>query len=110
MYLLYLYINIDVVNIPFSLAYFYARGSLTDAFDVRVSLYFICGQITVTVTEDCTRILLIVCTLDSPGVLRVSSLTLFLLQVVTPEDIRHFFEEQQSRKRRRANAGQYYCS
>ena len=31
-------------------------------------------------------------------------------QVVTPEDIRHFFEQQQSRKRRRANAGQYYCS
>ncbi|KAK3517016.1 hypothetical protein QTP70_030428 [Hemibagrus guttatus] len=31
-------------------------------------------------------------------------------KVVTPEDIRRFFEEQQSRKRRRANAGQYYCS
>ncbi|XP_059353944.1 putative E3 ubiquitin-protein ligase UBR7 [Carassius carassius] len=31
-------------------------------------------------------------------------------KVVTPEDIRHFFEQQQSRKRRRANAGQYYCS
>ncbi|RXN26568.1 E3 ubiquitin- ligase UBR7 [Labeo rohita] len=31
-------------------------------------------------------------------------------KVVTPEDIRHFFEQQQSRKRRRADAGQYYCS
>uniref|UniRef100_A0A8C1SYM6 Putative E3 ubiquitin-protein ligase UBR7 n=1 Tax=Cyprinus carpio TaxID=7962 RepID=A0A8C1SYM6_CYPCA len=31
-------------------------------------------------------------------------------KVVTPEDIRQFFEQQQSRKRRRANAGQYYCS
>ncbi|KAK1796045.1 hypothetical protein P4O66_009151 [Electrophorus voltai] len=31
-------------------------------------------------------------------------------KVVTPEDIRHFFEQQQTRKRRRANAGQYYCS
>ncbi|XP_064195648.1 putative E3 ubiquitin-protein ligase UBR7 [Anguilla rostrata] len=31
-------------------------------------------------------------------------------KVVTPEDIQRFFEEQQSRKRRRANAGQYYCS
>ncbi|KAM6954030.1 putative E3 ubiquitin-protein ligase UBR7 [Aplochiton taeniatus] len=31
-------------------------------------------------------------------------------KVVTPEDIRLFFEQQQSRKRRRANAGQYYCS
>ncbi|XP_056621049.1 putative E3 ubiquitin-protein ligase UBR7 [Triplophysa dalaica] len=31
-------------------------------------------------------------------------------KVVTPEDIRHFFEQQQSRKRRRANAGQFYCS
>uniref|UniRef100_A0A8C2JYD6 Putative E3 ubiquitin-protein ligase UBR7 n=1 Tax=Cyprinus carpio TaxID=7962 RepID=A0A8C2JYD6_CYPCA len=31
-------------------------------------------------------------------------------KVVTPEDIRQFFEQQQSRKRRRANAGQYFCS
>uniref|UniRef100_A0A4W5P0E8 Putative E3 ubiquitin-protein ligase UBR7 n=1 Tax=Hucho hucho TaxID=62062 RepID=A0A4W5P0E8_9TELE len=31
-------------------------------------------------------------------------------KVVTPEDIRQFFEQQQNRKRRRANAGQYYCS
>ncbi|TRY57050.1 hypothetical protein DNTS_023951 [Danionella cerebrum] len=31
-------------------------------------------------------------------------------KVVTPDDIRQFFEQQQSRKRRRANAGQYYCS
>ncbi|XP_076873739.1 putative E3 ubiquitin-protein ligase UBR7 isoform X2 [Brachyhypopomus gauderio] len=31
-------------------------------------------------------------------------------KVVTPDDIRRFFEQQQSRKRRRANAGQYYCS
>ncbi|KAK7133057.1 hypothetical protein R3I94_015066 [Phoxinus phoxinus] len=31
-------------------------------------------------------------------------------KVVTPEDIRQFFEQQQSRKRRRADAGQYYCS
>lgn len=31
-------------------------------------------------------------------------------KVVTPDDIRQFFEEQQSRKRLRANAGQYYCS
>ncbi|XP_072558605.1 putative E3 ubiquitin-protein ligase UBR7 isoform X2 [Paramormyrops kingsleyae] len=31
-------------------------------------------------------------------------------KVVTPEDIQRFFEQQQSRKRRRANAGQYYCS
>ncbi|KAM4633671.1 putative E3 ubiquitin-protein ligase UBR7 isoform 2-T2 [Polymixia lowei] len=31
-------------------------------------------------------------------------------KVVTPEDIRQFFEQQQSRKRRRANAGQFYCS
>lgn len=31
-------------------------------------------------------------------------------KVVTPEDIRQFFEEQHSRKRRRANPGQYYCS
>ncbi|XP_071019305.1 putative E3 ubiquitin-protein ligase UBR7 isoform X1 [Oncorhynchus clarkii lewisi] len=31
-------------------------------------------------------------------------------KVVTPEDIRQFFQQQQNRKRRRANAGQYYCS
>ncbi|XP_036405820.1 putative E3 ubiquitin-protein ligase UBR7 [Megalops cyprinoides] len=31
-------------------------------------------------------------------------------KVVTPQDIQRFFEEQQTRKRRRANAGQYYCS
>uniref|UniRef100_A0AAY4D5E1 Putative E3 ubiquitin-protein ligase UBR7 n=1 Tax=Denticeps clupeoides TaxID=299321 RepID=A0AAY4D5E1_9TELE len=31
-------------------------------------------------------------------------------KVVTPEDIRHFFEQQQGRKRRRADASQYYCS
>ncbi|KAJ8269915.1 hypothetical protein GJAV_G00108220 [Gymnothorax javanicus] len=31
-------------------------------------------------------------------------------KVVTPQDIQSFFQEQQSRKRRRANAGQYYCS
>ncbi|KAL0967563.1 hypothetical protein UPYG_G00253830 [Umbra pygmaea] len=31
-------------------------------------------------------------------------------KVVTPEDIRHFFEQQQSRKRQRADTGQYYCS
>ncbi|KAJ8356304.1 hypothetical protein SKAU_G00190980 [Synaphobranchus kaupii] len=31
-------------------------------------------------------------------------------KVVTPEDIQRFFEEQRGRKRRRANAGQYYCS
>ncbi|XP_062858421.1 putative E3 ubiquitin-protein ligase UBR7 [Trichomycterus rosablanca] len=31
-------------------------------------------------------------------------------KVVTPEDIRNFFEQQQTRKRRRADAGQYYCS
>ncbi|TSR99378.1 putative E3 ubiquitin-protein ligase UBR7 [Bagarius yarrelli] len=37
-------------------------------------------------------------------------LVCLLHQVVTPEDVRRFFEEQQSRKRRRADAGQYYCS
>uniref|UniRef100_A0A8C9TL95 Putative E3 ubiquitin-protein ligase UBR7 n=1 Tax=Scleropages formosus TaxID=113540 RepID=A0A8C9TL95_SCLFO len=31
-------------------------------------------------------------------------------KVVTPEDIQRFFEEQHTRKRQRANAGQYYCS
>ncbi|MCJ8736688.1 hypothetical protein PDJAM_G00015400 [Pangasius djambal] len=31
-------------------------------------------------------------------------------KVVTPEAIHKFFEELQSRKRRRASAGQYYCS
>ncbi|XP_076021368.1 putative E3 ubiquitin-protein ligase UBR7 [Genypterus blacodes] len=31
-------------------------------------------------------------------------------KVVTPEDIRQFFEEQQSRKRQRVNTGQFYCS
>uniref|UniRef100_A0A667XQX3 Putative E3 ubiquitin-protein ligase UBR7 n=1 Tax=Myripristis murdjan TaxID=586833 RepID=A0A667XQX3_9TELE len=31
-------------------------------------------------------------------------------KVVTPDDIRQFFEQQQSRKRRRFNSGQFYCS
>lgn len=31
-------------------------------------------------------------------------------QVVAPEDIQQFFEELQSRKRRRTNVSQYYCS
>ncbi|KAL4641849.1 putative E3 ubiquitin-protein ligase UBR7 [Arapaima gigas] len=31
-------------------------------------------------------------------------------KVVTPEDIQRFFEEQHTRKRQRANTGQYYCS
>ncbi|KAJ8399188.1 hypothetical protein AAFF_G00415670 [Aldrovandia affinis] len=31
-------------------------------------------------------------------------------KVVTPEDIRNFFEELQTRKRRRTNGGQYFCS
>ncbi|XP_056150706.1 putative E3 ubiquitin-protein ligase UBR7 isoform X2 [Lampris incognitus] len=31
-------------------------------------------------------------------------------KVVTPEDIRQFFEQQQNRKRRRADAAQFYCS
>ncbi|KAM3861138.1 putative E3 ubiquitin-protein ligase UBR7 [Diretmus argenteus] len=30
-------------------------------------------------------------------------------KVVTSEDIRQFFEQQQSRKRRRVNTGQFYC-
>ncbi|XP_026164075.1 putative E3 ubiquitin-protein ligase UBR7 isoform X1 [Mastacembelus armatus] len=31
-------------------------------------------------------------------------------KVVTPEDIRQFFEQQQSRKRRRVDAGHFYCT
>ncbi|XP_029985046.1 putative E3 ubiquitin-protein ligase UBR7 [Sphaeramia orbicularis] len=31
-------------------------------------------------------------------------------KVVTPEDIRQFFEQQQSRKRGRVNTGQFYCT
>ncbi|KAF7654045.1 hypothetical protein LDENG_00075310 [Lucifuga dentata] len=31
-------------------------------------------------------------------------------KVVTPDDIRQFFEQQQSRKSQRFNAGQFYCS
>ncbi|XP_018542358.1 putative E3 ubiquitin-protein ligase UBR7 isoform X3 [Lates calcarifer] len=31
-------------------------------------------------------------------------------KVVTPDDIRQFFEQQQSRKRRRVDAGRFYCT
>uniref|UniRef100_A0A3P8V6B2 Ubiquitin protein ligase E3 component n-recognin 7 n=1 Tax=Cynoglossus semilaevis TaxID=244447 RepID=A0A3P8V6B2_CYNSE len=42
-----------------------------------------------------------------PGPEQKMSLMSFLTQVVTPDDIRQFFEQQQSRKRRRVDAGPF---